>query len=166
VVLRAIALLGDVPVRLSMVGDGEERGGLLKRAEGRVVAQRTTWHGNVPEVASLLPAFDVFVLSSRTEGTPIVLFEAMAAGVPVVATAVGGVPEVVSPAEAILVPPDDPVRLAAAIRETLDNPAAAQDRVRAARRRLEREFAAQPWLERYENLYRAVGRHRAALAAG
>ena len=73
----------------------------------------------------MFPAFDVFVLSSRTEGTPIALFEAMAAGIPVVASAVGGVPDVVSSREALLVNPEDPAALAAAITETLENPAAA-----------------------------------------
>jgi glycosyltransferase involved in cell wall biosynthesis len=116
----------------------------------------------VTEAAPLFPAFDVFVLSSRTEGTPIVLFEAMAAGVPVVATAVGGVPGVVSPAEAVLIPPGDPASLAAAIRTTLRDPAAARERTRAARQRLEREFGAQPWLERYDVVYRRVARGRAA----
>jgi glycogen(starch) synthase len=92
------------------------------------------------------------------------LFEAMAAGVPVVATVVGGVTQVVSSTEAILIPSDDPAKLAAAVRETLCNPAAARERASAARRRLEREFPVQPWLERYETVYRAIGRHHAALA--
>jgi glycosyltransferase involved in cell wall biosynthesis len=164
VMLQALALLGDTAVRLSMLGDGQERDCLQRRGEALGVAARMTWHGTVAEAASLFRAFDVFVLSSRTEGTPMALFEAMAAGVPVVATAVGGVPEVVSPAEAILVPPDDPTNLAAAIRETLRDPAAALDRARAARQRLEQEFAVQPWLERYETLYRAIGRRGAVHA--
>ncbi len=92
------------------------------------------------------------------------LFEAMAAGVPVVATAVGGVPQVVSPAEALLVPSEDPASLATAIRDTLRDPVAARDRAGAARRRLEQGFAVQPWLERYETLYGAIGRRGAALA--
>jgi glycosyltransferase involved in cell wall biosynthesis len=164
VILQALALLGDAPVELSMLGDGEERTRLQSRGEVLGVAARTTWHGTVDEAAPLFPAFDVFVLSSRTEGTPMALFEAMAAGVPVVATTVGGVPDVVSAAEAILVPPDDPASLADAVRETLGNPAAARDRARAARRRLEREFAVQPWLERYETLYGTIRRRGAALA--
>ena len=163
VMVQALALLGDTAVRVSMLGDGRERDPLQKRGQALGVAARMTWHGNVAEAASLFRAFDVFVLSSRTEGTPIALFEAMAAGVPVVATAVGGVPEVVSPAEAILVPPDDPARLADAVRETLRNPAAARERARAAQRRLEREFAVQPWLERYDMLYHTLAQRGAAL---
>jgi glycosyltransferase involved in cell wall biosynthesis len=118
----------------------------------------------VVEAAALFPAFDMFVLSSRTEGTPMALFEAMAAGVPVVATAVGGVPQVVSPAEALLVPPDDPANLAAGIREVLSNPDAAHARACAARRRLEREFAVQPWLARYDMLYDTLAQRGAARA--
>jgi len=163
VMLQALALLGDTAARLSMLGDGRERDSLQRRGEALGVGTRVTWHGTVAEAASLFRAFDVFVLSSRTEGTPMALFEAMAAGVPIVAAAVGGVPDVVSPAEAILVPPDDPASLADAVRETLSDPAAARDRARAARQRLEREFAVQPWLERYETLYRAIGRRGVAL---
>jgi glycosyltransferase involved in cell wall biosynthesis len=155
VMVRALPLL-DENVALSIVGEGEEEGALRSGVQRLGLAGRVTWHGTVPDAAALFPAFDLFVLSSRTEGTPIVLFEAMAAGVPIVATAVGGVPDVVSSAEAMLVPSDDPSALAAAIRATLADPAAAQTRARAARRRLEREFAAQPWLKRYEQLYEAV----------
>jgi len=165
VMLEALALLRDSPVTLSMVGDSAQRRGLRARADALGVAARTTWHGRVGEAASMLPAFDVFVLSSRTEGTPIVLLEAIAAGVPVVATTVGGVPDVVSSAEALLVPSNDPASLAAAVRDTLANPEAAAVRAGAARRRLEREFAAQPWLARYETLYRAIAKRRTALVS-
>ena len=85
-----------------------------------------------------------------------VLFEAMAAGVPVVTTAVGGVPDVVSDTEALLVPPNDPAALAAAISAVLGDPAGARRRAEAARRRLEEKFRLGPWLERYESLYRTL----------
>lgn len=164
VVIDALALLSDARIALSIVGDGDARVAAEARAAALGIADRITWHGMVHEAASLFRAFDVFVLSSRTEGTPIVLFEAMAAGVPIVATAVGGVPDVVCSREAVLVTEEDPAALAAAITDTLENPAAALERARAARRRLEQEFALQPWLERYEALYTSLYAPRAALA--
>jgi glycosyltransferase involved in cell wall biosynthesis len=156
VLLDAVGELRDPAIALSMLGDGPARTRLQLRAEELAVAGQVAWHGAIPDAARLFPAFDAFVLSSRTEGTPMVLFEAMAAGVPVVATAVGGVPDVVSPAEALLVPPDDPAAIAAAVREVLRNPMAARARADNARRRLGREFALDPWLIRYEALYRSL----------
>ena len=96
------------------------------------------------------------MLSSRTEGTPVVLFEAMAANVPIVTTGVGGVPDVVSPAEAALVRSEDPVALAAEIRGVHADREAAARRARAAHARLERDFGVAPWLDRYEAIYRLV----------
>lgn len=110
----------------------------------------------MPGAERLFRAFDALVLSSRTEGTPIVLFEAMAAGVPIVATRVGGVPDMLSPREAELVPSGDPAALAAAIRGIHRDPGAAAAKARVARERLCREFQAEPWIERYEAVYRAA----------
>ncbi len=151
---EALHHLRDLPVAVSFVGSGRERAALERGVEAAGMAERVSFHGPVEGAARLYRAFDVIVLSSRTEGTPIVLFEAMAAGVPVVATAVGGVPDVVSDAEARLVPAEDPIALAAAIRDCLEAPAEAASRAAAARRRLERERSADTWLDRYEELYR------------
>jgi glycosyltransferase involved in cell wall biosynthesis len=143
-------------VRLAMLGDGPLAADLRERAQQAGVADRVTWHGVVPDAARLYRAFDVLALSSRTEGTPIVLFEAMGAEVPVVATAVGGVPDVVTAAEAVLAPSQDPAALARALGRTLGDPAGARARAAAARRRLETDFAVAPWLARYAALYREV----------
>jgi glycosyltransferase involved in cell wall biosynthesis len=137
-------------------GDGPERESLRAQASARGVGNRITWHGVVCEAASFFRAFDVLVLSSRTEGCPIVLFEAMAAGVPIVAANVGGVPDVLSPKEARLVPPEDPAALAEAIRDVYRDPKGAALRADAARARLLAEFQLQPWLARYETIYRQL----------
>jgi glycosyltransferase involved in cell wall biosynthesis len=85
-----------------------------------------------------------------------VLFEAMAAGVPIVATRVGGVPDVVSPGEALLVPPNDPFALAQAISNVHGDQQSATARARAAHERLQTEFRPAPWLARYDALYRLI----------
>jgi glycosyltransferase involved in cell wall biosynthesis len=156
VLLEALPHLRDLPLVVSIVGNGAEQGHLRARASHLGLNGRIFWHGVELDAGRLFAAFDVFVLSSRSEGTPIALFEAMAAGVPVVATRVGGVPDVVSPADAVLLPPDDPIALAAEIRAVYQRPAAAQPRVRAARARLERDFSIGPWLDRYDAIYRHV----------
>lgn len=163
--LRAFAQLGDGPARLSVLGDGAERARCERLAERLGVADRVTWHGVVPDAGRLVGAFDALVLSSRTEGTPMVLLEAMGAGVPIVAAAVGGVPDLLSDAEAWLVPPGEPAALAAALREVLRSPAAAAARAAIARRRLERRHAIEPWVARYDAVYAAVRRPRAGVLA-
>ena len=154
VMVHAMARLAGVA--LSVLGDGPQRDALHAECERLGVSGRITWHGMVPEAARLTPAFDALVLSSRTEGTPMVLLEAMAAGVPVVATRVGGVPDVVSESEALLVPSDDPAALAAAIDALRRDPAAARTRADAARRRLHEERGVEHWLTQYESVYDAA----------
>jgi glycosyltransferase involved in cell wall biosynthesis len=156
VFIDALAQLGNVRVRASILGDGSEAASLRAKALAVNVEHRIHWHGTVPDAGRYFPAFDAFVLSSRTEGTPIVLFEAMAARVPIVTTRVGGVPDVVSESEAKLVPSDDPVALAAALADTLRNRAEAGGRTERANARLASQFGAGPWLRRYEDLYRSV----------
>jgi glycosyltransferase involved in cell wall biosynthesis len=120
------------------------------------ISSRIRWHGVVPNAAALFPAFDAWILSSRTEGTPIALLEAMAAGVPAVVTAVGGVPDVVSAREATLVAPDDAGALAQAVEAVLADPAGARRRAEAARERLRAEFDPDQWLEAHVERYRAL----------
>ena len=156
ILVGALPYLQDLPLFASVVGDGGMRASLQAQARDLRLNGRIRWQGVVPDGARVLTAFDVCVLSSRTEGTPMALFEAMAAGVPVVATAVGGVPDVISSREAVLIPPNDPAALAGAIRGVYRDPAAARERARAAQTRVERDFSVAPWLERYEAIYRRV----------
>ena len=155
VLVDALPHLDDLTLAVSMVGDGRMREGLRGRLDALGLNTRVQRHGAIPDVGRLFAAFDVFVLSSRTEGTPIVLFEAMAAGVPIVTTAVGGVPDVVSPAEAILVPREDPAALAEGIRSVYSDPAAAEERAQRARARLA-EFTVPQWVARYDAIYRKL----------
>ena len=159
VLLAAAPALGR-GVSISFVGDGRERGALEAQAASVGVADRVRWHGTLADAGRLMPAFDVFVLSSRTEGTPIALFEAMSARVPIVATAVGGVPDVITAREGIVVPPENPRALAAAITSVLEARGAAAERADAAARRLEQVYSADTWLDRYDELYQAVQSQR------
>lgn len=140
----------------SLLGSGPQEAALRAQGAALGIASRLRWHGMVPEAGSLLRAFDAVVLSSRTEGTPIVLLEAMAAGVPVVATAVGGIPQVISDQDGLLVPPDKPESLARALQTIRADSEAARSRAASARARLERAYALEPWLDRYEAVYRLV----------
>lgn len=158
VLIDALALTRDIPAEVSVLGSGREAEALTARARAAGVEDRIRWHGTVPAAGRLFSAFDCFVLSSRTEGTPIALFEAMAAGVPIIATAVGGVPDVVSKAEALLVAPSDPAVLAVAIRAVHADPGGAAARARAARRRLDTDFGVEEWVNRYDSTYDAVTR--------
>jgi glycosyltransferase involved in cell wall biosynthesis len=136
-----------------VVGSGPMLSDCRELAASLSVDQRFTWHGPVTDAGRWLKAFDALVISSWTEGTPMVLLEAMAAGVPVVTTAVGGIPDVVSPDEAILCEAGDVAALASGIDAILADPAAARARTDAARRRLDTQFAVEPWARRYREIY-------------
>lgn len=156
VLLAALPRLEDLPLSVSVIGEGPLRERLQHEAVRLGIGDRLRWHGPVAEAARLYTAFDCFVLSSRTEGTPIALLEAMKAGVPIVTAAVGGVPDVLGAEEGMLVPAEDPEALAGAIRATLTDRAAARARANLAQRRVSRDFAADPWVERHAALYRQV----------
>ena len=142
----------------AMVGDGPERAEAEALTAALGLEDRVAFLGLIPDAGTLVRAFDVLVLSSRTEGTPIVALEAMAAGVPVVATAVGGVPDLLGEGAGRLVPPEDPRALAAAVDEVLGDPAAAATLVEQARARLSQEYALGPWIEAHQRLYEEVAK--------
>ena len=147
-------------VYLAMVGEGRDASRLRDRAAGLGIDERVVWTGAVPEVGRLLSAFDVFFLSSRSEGTPMALLEAMAAKVPIVATRVGGVPDVVDETFAWLVDSEDVAGMALALDEVFAQPERARASAEAARIRLAERFGPDQWLSTYEDLYRAVTRDK------
>lgn len=150
------ALAAAPGVTAAIIGSGPELGRLRELAARSGADGRVIWCGDVPDASRCFSAFDAFALSSRTEGTPIVLFEAMAAGVPLVVTRVGGVPDVVGEPEALLVPSEDPPALAAALTALREHAEEAGQRAARSTRRLETMFARAPWLDRYEALYREL----------
>jgi glycosyltransferase involved in cell wall biosynthesis len=156
ILLQAVDLLRAGNWHLTIVGDGPERARLQKESEQQSNWPRTSWRGAIPEAGRLIRGFDLVVMSSRTEGTPMVLFESMDAGVPIVATAVGGIPDVLSSREGLLVPANNPAALAEAIRVTMANPSTAAERATRAHKLLDSRFAMDPWLDEYDRVYQAI----------
>jgi len=138
--LAALQALDRPDVTGVWVGDGELAGQVAAQARETPAVRMVLagQRGNVPE---LLPAFDVFVLCSRYEGLPTAVVEAMVCGIPVVATAVNAVGDVVVPGETgLLVPPGRPGLMADAVRFLLDSPEAAARMASAAQARLGKRF--------------------------
>jgi glycosyltransferase involved in cell wall biosynthesis len=124
--------------------------------ERRGLAGRLRYLGFVSGARGLLPQADVFCLSSKTEGLGTSVLDAMAAGVPVAATAGGGIPEMIEDqVTGLLLPVGDGAALAAAVDRLLDDRALARRLADAARVRV-REFASQRTIERTESLYREL----------
>jgi glycosyltransferase involved in cell wall biosynthesis len=158
VFIDALWRLGDSRIVGCAVGDGPERAREQARADA-TLGPRLVWPGMIPEAGRLARAFDVFVLSSRTEGIPLALLEAMASGTPIVATRVGGVPSVVSEREALLVPADQPEALAHAIASAMSDPVAGAERAERGTARLATAFGREQWLDRHDSIY-TIARER------
>lgn len=139
--------------RLLLVGRGPEEGRLRVLADRLELSARVRFAGERADVASSLEEMDLYAQSSIAEGMPNSILEAMAAGLPVVATAVGGTPEVVVADETgLLVPPGDPAAMAAALMTLLTDRAKAEAFGRAGRARVEAEFGEATMLRRVEAL--------------
>jgi glycosyltransferase involved in cell wall biosynthesis len=154
-----------VVATLCLVGDGPERGALERRARDHGVLGAVRFAGPAADVAPWLHAADALVLPSRTEGLSVALLEAMACGLPVVATDVGGTREAAGGA-AVLVPPGDPRALAEAVAAVLADPAQAQVLGEAARRRVLSRFGIGLVARRHLDLYREVAAARRATGGG
>lgn len=145
-----------------VVGDGPDRPALEARVRAARLEACVRFVGVVPEASSILSAFDLLVSSSRSEGTPMVLLEAMGARVPVVASYVGGIPTLLDGdgrhSLGWLVPPQDPSALASAIADALEDAKGRSARAEMARMRVESEYGVDLWVRRHEELYRlAIG---------
>jgi glycosyltransferase involved in cell wall biosynthesis len=153
----APGILREAPAaRFLIVGDGELRPALAARARDRGVADRVHFTGYREDVPALIAGMDLFALPSLNEGMGRVLVMAMALGKPIVATRVGGVPELLAGGEAgLLVPPADPAALAEAICRLLRAPATASALGEAGRRRASR-YSAESMVKALAELYRQL----------
>ncbi len=142
---------------LVLFGDGFLREKLQRQIDRAGLTKNFKLAGFTSELDKFLPHWDIFVQSSHTEGFPCVNLEAMAAGVPVVATAVGGVPEQIVDGETgFLVHPNDPNHLAAALATLANDPALRQKMGYAGRERVESEFTCDLQGQRYAELFRTL----------
>lgn len=144
----------DLDCQLVIVGEGPERESLTAMAQASGFAHRIIFTGQVTDVRPYYAIASVFALPSHSEGSPNVLLEAMTARVPVVATDVGGVPEVVeSEQSALLVPAAQPATLAAALARVLRNSELAARLSEAAAELVDKNHAADQYVEAIVNIY-------------
>jgi glycosyltransferase involved in cell wall biosynthesis len=151
--LRAFALVSDLPARLVIIGDGPERAALTAQAEALGLADRVTFTGHQTDPASLIAGFDIFAMSSDTEQMPLSLLEAMASGVAVAATGVGDIRAMLPVENQQYVVPCDDTALANALRSLLANPAKRAAAGAANRARAEQDFGQGRMFEAYAALF-------------
>jgi glycosyltransferase involved in cell wall biosynthesis len=140
----------------AIAGDGPDRAALEARAVERGVGSRVRFLGHRRDIPGLLAIADLFVLPSLYEGFPLSVLEAMAAGVPVVATAVGGTDELVSSDTGTLVAPADPAALADGIRALLADRSSAARRATAARKHVLATHSASAMVASMSALYESL----------
>jgi glycosyltransferase involved in cell wall biosynthesis len=157
VLLDAFALARERlgPVTLTLVGDGPMRPSLEAQRDRLGLRDLVEFSGAQQDVRPLLRGADLFVLPSRSEGVSLALLEAMAMGLPIVATAVGGTPEVTGPGRGgLVVPPEQPGALADAMVTMLNDRDLAAREGAAARRRVEEAFSLDLTVAAYAVHYR------------
>jgi glycosyltransferase involved in cell wall biosynthesis len=160
VLVEALSLLpADADYEVTIVGDGDLRPTLEARVGELNLADKVRFAGRLPntEVASLLSELDVFAMPSRREEWGVAAAEASASGLPVVATNVGGIPEILADGETgILVPPEDPAALARALERLIADPGLRSRLGAAGRRRIEELYRWDRCVDRMELVYRRV----------
>jgi glycosyltransferase involved in cell wall biosynthesis len=157
--IEAFALLQtEFPkLKLLIVGEGPERAELEKKSAELGISRNVFFAGEIHPPAECLKLMNVFILPSLYEGFPNVLLEAMAAQVPVVASNVGGVNELVSQHEnGLLCPPGDSRSLADAVRWLILHPNEAKKMAALAHDRIQKEFSLEGMLKEYEDLYESL----------
>jgi glycosyltransferase involved in cell wall biosynthesis len=152
--VRALARLPAGSYEAVLVGEGPDRPRLAAEIDALGLGDRVRLAGDRRDVPELLAGADVFVLSSASEGMPVSVLEAMAAGLPVVASRVGGIPELVVDGETgLLVDPGRPDRLAAALARLLEDAALRRRLGAAGRARVEERFDVDAFRRAHVELY-------------
>jgi len=142
--------------QIVIVGDGIERAYLESLITKYNLEENIILAGQIPDAAKYLKAFDIFILPSVKEGLPYALLEAMAAGLPIVATSVGGIPEMIENGrDGLLVASKNPEELATAIEKLIDNPTLRETLGQNAKEKIEKEFSLSRMLKETEDIYRS-----------
>ena len=164
VLFEAIAQVPDALFVLA--GDGPEREPLEALAERLGIADRVRFLGRREDVPQLMAACDVFALPSLYEGSSLAVLEAMAAGIPVVSSAIGGTDELIEDSRSgLLVAPGDSAGLAAALRRVIDDPALRRSLAAHARERVESGLTRQQMADRVTGVYRELCENASAKGA-
>jgi L-malate glycosyltransferase len=153
-------LRSGLPILIVIVGDGPERGALEDLARRLGVESQIRFLGHRDDARRWLAGCDAYVNCSISEGVSLTILEAMAAALPIVATRVGGTPEVVDAESGRLVPPRDASALAAALRDLARDPDARARLGQSARRRLEARFTLDRMVREYGDVYASVSGDR------
>jgi len=141
-------------LKLLLVGDGELRSKMEKIVKEEKLEQGIYFLGSRQDIPELLTTCDIFILSSDWEGTPMTILEAMAAGKPIIATAVGGTPELVeNGVTGLLVPPKDAQALAEAMLRLANNPILREKMEREGKKNVLERFDIKQIARQYEELY-------------
>jgi glycosyltransferase involved in cell wall biosynthesis len=163
-VLRAFSELADQRTHLVLLGDGSLREKINEFVREKQIGARVHLLGKIGNVSDALAASDVFVLGSDWEGNPLAVMEAMAAGLPVVATGVGGVPELVRHGtDGFLVPVGAMPAFAHAMKRLIENPEERKRMAVAAQTRAFSEFRVERMVSRYADLYQEMLKRRPEL---
>jgi len=151
--IDAVGRLSGVPVVLMIIGEGPERQSLEQQVARVGIADRVRFLGQRNDAREWLAGCDLYVNSSISEGVSLTILEAMAAGLPVVATRVGGTPEVVDAASGRLIPARDSATLADTLVDLMTDTSRRCEMGRAARRRVETHFTLDRMVEEYRRVY-------------
>ncbi len=155
--LQALGMLKDIKWSLTLVGDGTGRSSVEDLAAELGIKDRLSFTGVREDVFQLLAASQVFILSSRREGFPLSILEAMRVGLPVVASNAGGVSEAVEQGQnGFLFPAGDADSLAGKLRELLENPALRKKMGQAGRERFLKDFTLDQVVEKTLSVYKSV----------
>ena len=150
----SLARKAGCPAKLIIIGEGSQKDELRDVAKKEGLEGLVVFAGFQSDVGRFYPAMDALVLPSLTEGTPMALLEAMAYGIPTIASAVGQIPEIIDPGETgILVRPEDPEQLCEKIHFLYNKPSIRNNIAKAAQDKVRSKFDVKQWTKRIETEY-------------